>query len=192
MYSGKDLAELSGYTSRVYSLLSSLHCIDNSIYPKVDRGESRDAEEVRHIGVRELTAQPSYDMASVAGRISVGHDHLLIESIPIVAPPSGSAGLARGGEELIRSLDLRVEKGEHTLITGPKYVTALSFADMAAVLERQRSLESLQSFGPSGLDLLKSHTLERAVSFTCHKDHTSASVHSAISQCTYTMYGVTC
>lgn len=49
MYSGKDLAELSGYTSRVYSLLSSLHCIDNSIYPTVARGESNDEQEVRFL-----------------------------------------------------------------------------------------------------------------------------------------------
>lgn len=37
MYSGKDLAELSGYTSRVYSLLSSLHALDNEIYPENPR-----------------------------------------------------------------------------------------------------------------------------------------------------------
>lgn len=40
MYSGKDLAELSGYTSRVYSLLSSLHALDNNIYPENPRPAS--------------------------------------------------------------------------------------------------------------------------------------------------------
>lgn len=40
MYSGKDLAELSGYTSRVYSLLSSLHALDNDIYPENARPAS--------------------------------------------------------------------------------------------------------------------------------------------------------
>ena len=44
----------------------------------------------------------------------------MLDSVPIVAPAGGSAGAERGGEELIHSLDVIVEKGEHTLITGPK------------------------------------------------------------------------
>ena len=39
MYSGKDLAELSGYTSRVYALLSSLHGLEAGIYPDVDHSD---------------------------------------------------------------------------------------------------------------------------------------------------------
>lgn len=46
MYSGKDLAELSGYTSRVYSLLASLHALDNNEYPKNPRPISLTANEV--------------------------------------------------------------------------------------------------------------------------------------------------
>lgn len=100
MYSGKDLAELSGYTSRVYSLLASLHALDNDIYP-------------------EHSHSTTYDLANVQGSVVVGPDHVLIQGVPIVAP-AGGAGAERGGEELLQSLDLRVEKGEHTLITGPK------------------------------------------------------------------------
>jgi ATP-binding cassette subfamily D (ALD) long-chain fatty acid import protein len=37
MYSGKDLAELAGYTGRVYSLLASLHALNNGIYPSNPR-----------------------------------------------------------------------------------------------------------------------------------------------------------
>jgi ATP-binding cassette subfamily D (ALD) long-chain fatty acid import protein len=59
-------------------------------------------------------------MSKVHGNVIVGPNHLLIKGVPIVAPAGGAAGAERGGEELIRSLDLRVEKGEHTLITGPK------------------------------------------------------------------------
>jgi hypothetical protein len=40
MYSGKDLAELSGYTSRVYSLLASLHALDKDVYPENPRPAS--------------------------------------------------------------------------------------------------------------------------------------------------------
>ena len=100
MYSGKDLAELSGYTSRVYSLLASLHGLDNDIYPE--------------------HPDKSYDLAHVNGKVTIGPDHVLIQGVPIVAP-AGGAGAERGGEELLQSLDLRVEKGQHTLITGPKW-----------------------------------------------------------------------
>lgn len=40
MYSGKDLAELPGYTSRVYSLLASLHALDKDVYPENPRPAS--------------------------------------------------------------------------------------------------------------------------------------------------------
>jgi hypothetical protein len=64
--------------------------------------------------------QAFYDLADVHGDVVIGPDHLLIKGVPVVAPAGGSAGAERGGEELILSLDLRVEKGQHTLITGPK------------------------------------------------------------------------
>lgn len=46
MYSGKDLAELSGYTSRVYSLLASLHSLDNGIYQENPRPETLPPQQV--------------------------------------------------------------------------------------------------------------------------------------------------
>lgn len=74
-------------------------------------------------------------MANVKGQVVIGPDHLLISHVPIVAP-AGGAGAERGGEELIRSLDLRVEKGEHTLITGPKYAYS-RYELMSAVWARR-------------------------------------------------------
>jgi len=59
-------------------------------------------------------------MSSVNGMVVMGRNHLLLKNVPVVAPAGGAAGAERGGEELIKSLNLRVEKGEHTLITGPK------------------------------------------------------------------------
>lgn len=64
--------------------------------------------------------QRFYDLSDVRGLVSLGQNHVVLKGVPIVAPAGGAAGAERGGEELIRSLDLRVEKGEHTLITGPK------------------------------------------------------------------------
>ncbi|WRT63771.1 uncharacterized protein IL334_000696 [Kwoniella shivajii] len=122
MYSGKDLAELSGYTSRVYALLSSLHALNNNIYPENPRPTS--LEE----------GQPFYDLSKVNGRVILGPKHLLLRDVPIVAPAGGVAGAERGGEELIHRLDLRVEQGEHTLITGPNGVGKTSIARIVAQL----------------------------------------------------------
>jgi ATP-binding cassette subfamily D (ALD) long-chain fatty acid import protein len=77
-------------------------------------------------------------MAGVAGRVILGADHLLLKGVPVVAPAGGAAGAERGGEELIRSLDLRVENGQHTLITGPKSVPLIR---LVFVLSRFQSSE---------------------------------------------------
>nr|XP_018266763.1 ATP-binding cassette, subfamily D (ALD), peroxisomal long-chain fatty acid import protein [Kwoniella dejecticola CBS 10117]OBR88921.1 ATP-binding cassette, subfamily D (ALD), peroxisomal long-chain fatty acid import protein [Kwoniella dejecticola CBS 10117] len=122
MYSGKDLAELSGYTSRVYALLSSLHSLNNNIYPENPRPASLKEDE------------PFYDLSNVHGRVILGPKHLLLRGVPIVAPAGGAAGAERGGEELIHRLDLRVEQGEHTLITGPNGVGKTSIARIVAQL----------------------------------------------------------
>jgi len=122
MYSGKDLAELSGYTSRVYSLLASLHALDKDVYPENPRPASLPDGTVSILPrvLHPANDKAFYDLADVHGDVIIGPDHLLIKGVPVVAPAGGSAGAERGGEELIQSLDLRVEKGQHTLITGPK------------------------------------------------------------------------
>ena len=81
-------------------------------------------------------------MAGVAGRVILSADHLLLKGVPVVAPAGGAAGAERGGEELILSLDLRVEKGQHTLITGPKSVPLIR---LVFVLSRYQSSELTQS-----------------------------------------------
>lgn len=121
MYSGKDLAELSGYTSRVYSLIASLHALNDNVYPVNPRPASLPANQVS-VCLSEADSKPFYDLSAVHGLVSFGQNHVVLKGVPIVAPAGGAAGAERGGEELIRSLDLRVEKGEHTLITGPKCV----------------------------------------------------------------------
>ena len=60
-------------------------------------------------------------MANISGLIEINQDKIILQDVPIVAP-AGGIGAERGGEELIKSLDLTVELGQHTLITGPKYV----------------------------------------------------------------------
>ncbi|KAI1436871.1 ABC transporter transmembrane region 2-domain-containing protein [Xylaria sp. CBS 124048] len=97
MYSIKDLAELAGYTSRVYTLISTLHRVHaNAYFPRTSGNEL-------------------YSLSDVQGTIQKGFDGVRLEHVPIVAP-----GLwPHGGEELIESLSLIVRRGEHLLISGP-------------------------------------------------------------------------
>ncbi|PFH62449.1 hypothetical protein XA68_13516 [Ophiocordyceps unilateralis] len=100
MYSIKDLAELAGYTSRVYTLISTLHRVHAGAYYL--RG-----------GQNEL-----YSLSDVQGTIQKGFDGVRFEQVPVVAP-----GLwPQGGEELLESLSMIVRRGEHLLISGPNGV----------------------------------------------------------------------
>ncbi|RYC57938.1 hypothetical protein CHU98_g8266 [Xylaria longipes] len=97
MYSIKDLAELAGYTSRVYTLISTLHRAHaNAYFPRASGNEL-------------------YSLSDVQGTIQKGFDGVRLEHVPIVAP-----GLwPQGGDELLESLSLIVRRGEHLLISGP-------------------------------------------------------------------------
>ncbi|TVY46545.1 Peroxisomal long-chain fatty acid import protein [Lachnellula occidentalis] len=101
MYSIKDLSELAGYTSRVYTLISTLHRVHaNAYFPP--RG----------------TQPELYSLSDVQGTIHKGFDGVRLEHVPIVAPSI----FPQGGEELIDSLSLIVHSGEHLLISGPNGV----------------------------------------------------------------------
>ncbi|KAI1502939.1 ABC transporter transmembrane region 2-domain-containing protein [Biscogniauxia marginata] len=106
MYSIKDLSELAGYTSRVYTLISTLHRVHANAYFARPSGN-------------EL-----YSMSDVQGTMQKGFDGVRLEHVPVVAP-----GLwPQGGDELLESLSLIVRRGEHLLISGPNGVgkTAIS------------------------------------------------------------------
>ncbi|KAI7514660.1 ABC transporter transmembrane region 2 [Hortaea werneckii] len=98
MYSLKDLAELAGYTSRVYTLISTLHRVQSHAYHP-SRG-----------------AYPElYSMTDVQGTLQKGFDGVRLENVPVVAPSL----YPLGGEELIDNLSFVVGPGDHLLITGP-------------------------------------------------------------------------
>ncbi|KAM7224567.1 peroxisomal long-chain fatty acid import protein 2 [Rhypophila decipiens] len=97
MYSIKDLSELAGYTSRVYTLISTLHRAHANAY--YVRGRENEL----------------YSLSDVQGTIQKGFDGVRLENVPIVAP----ALWPQGGEELIESLSLIVREGDHLLISGP-------------------------------------------------------------------------
>lgn len=96
MYSIKDLSELAGYTSRVYTLISTLHRVHaNAYFPP--RG----------------THPELFSLSDVQGTTQKGFDGVRLENVPIVAP----SVFPHGGEELIDSLSMIVHSGEHLLVS---------------------------------------------------------------------------
>lgn len=101
MYSIKDISELAGYTSRVYSLIATLHRVHaNAYYPP--RGSHPEL----------------YSLADAQGTTHNGFDGVRLEQVPIVAPSL----YPMGGDELIESLSFIVHSGDHLLISGPNGV----------------------------------------------------------------------
>ncbi|KMU77623.1 peroxisomal long-chain fatty acid import protein 2 [Coccidioides immitis RMSCC 3703] len=135
MYSIKDLAELAGYTSRVYTLISTLHRVHANAY------------------YRGRDIQPElYSLSDVQGTIHSGFDGVRLEHVPIVAP-----GLfPQGGDELIESLSFIVHSGEHLLVSGPNGVGKSAIARIVAGLwPVYRGLVSRpRNFGTDGIMFL--------------------------------------
>ena len=99
MYSIKDLSELAGYTSRIYTLISTLHRVHASAY-LVPRG----------------TSPELYSLSDITGTLHRGYDGVRFEGVPIIAP---AATYALSGDELIPSLSFTITPGQHVLISGP-------------------------------------------------------------------------
>ncbi|GAA5926084.1 uncharacterized protein JCM15063_005202 [Sporobolomyces koalae] len=108
MLSWKDLSELAGSTSRVYTLLSTLHDLSCSNYVALPRPDELEA------------SKPFYDLGSIHGELNLlekgdSNTEVEFDKVPIVAP---APGVARGGEELVHDLGIKVKVGEHLLIAG--------------------------------------------------------------------------
>ncbi|KAI8150103.1 ABC transporter transmembrane region 2-domain-containing protein [Fennellomyces sp. T-0311] len=112
MYSYKELAELAGYTTRVYSLLSVLHSLKAGEYDGPN-------EAVR------------FALTNIRGKIHLGEDGIKFENVPIVTPAPGQD---RQGEMLVENLNVHVRAGEHMLITGPNGVGKTAVARVIATL----------------------------------------------------------
>lgn len=106
MYSYKELAELAGYTHRVYNLVSTLHALRKNRY--TDPAPSN-----------TTTNQEAFTLNSIKGEVVYDHDGVILEKVPIVTPnPKNPAG----GDMLVRDLSFSMKKGQHLLVTGPNGV----------------------------------------------------------------------
>lgn len=114
MYSIKDLSELAGYTSRVYTLISTLHRVHAGAYGAPRR--TRPGE--------------LYSLTDVQGTLHSGFDGVRLEDVPVVAP----ALFPYGGDELIETLSFVLHSGDHLLISGPNGVGKSSIARIVAGL----------------------------------------------------------
>lgn len=107
MYSIKDLSELAGCTSRVYTLISTLHRVHASAYYP-PRGTSPDP----------------YSLSDILGTLHRGYDGVRLENVPLIAP----AVYPLPGELLIPSLSFTITPGAHVLISGPNSAGKSSIA----------------------------------------------------------------
>ena len=113
MYSIKDLSELAGYTSRVYTLISTLHRVHASgYYPP--RG----------------TSPELFSLADIQGTLHRGFPGIRLENVPVVAP----ALFPQPGDPLIDSLSFVLRPGDHLLISGPNGVGKSAIARLLAGL----------------------------------------------------------
>lgn len=113
MYSIKDISELAGYTSRVYTLISALHRVHANAYYQ-PRG----------------THAELFSLSDVQGTVHSGFDGVRLEQVPIVAPSL----YPQGGDDLIESLSFIVHSGEHLLVCGPNGVGKSSISRIVAGL----------------------------------------------------------
>lgn len=113
MYSIKDLSELAGHTSRVYTLISTLHRVHASAYYP-PRG----------------TSPELFSLSDIQGTLHKGYPGIRLETVPLVAP----SRFPLPGELLIDSLSFVLRPGDHLLISGPNGVGKSAIARLLAGL----------------------------------------------------------
>ena len=114
MYSIKDLSELAGHTSRVYTLISTLHRVHASAYQS-PRG----------------TSPPPFSLADIQGTIHKGYSGVRLEHVLLVAP---APIYQNPGTSLLSALSFAIAPGAHTLISGPNGAGKSSVARVVAGL----------------------------------------------------------
>ncbi|KAI8061623.1 ABC transporter transmembrane region 2-domain-containing protein [Gongronella butleri] len=114
MYSYKEVAELAGYTSRVYNLLSVLHALRKDEYDGP-------------------TDKRRFALTNILGKIKTANakDGIQFNNVPIVIPTPGKDMV---GDVLVNPLNIHIQPGQHLMITGPNGVGKTSVARVIADL----------------------------------------------------------
>jgi ATP-binding cassette subfamily D (ALD) long-chain fatty acid import protein len=106
MVSWKDILEIAGLTTRVYTMLSTLH----HLQPLPDFEKDEDRIEFRDaiIGIPKRDAR--LGETALVGNTEDGFDF---------ADGSDLTESSHSERPLVRDLNIRVERGEHLMISGP-------------------------------------------------------------------------
>lgn len=113
MYAYKDLLELAGLTTRLYTLLSTLHNLPPLPVPA---NSGKDVVALRNVDVGVPTTAPAFLAAAAADDES-------------------ETGSSKGsGTVLVRGLSFELEAGEHLMITGSNGVGKTAIARVLAGL----------------------------------------------------------
>ncbi|KAI8969432.1 ABC transporter transmembrane region 2-domain-containing protein [Trametes punicea] len=118
MYAYKDLLELAGLTTRLYTLLSTLHNLPPLPLPSPN---AKDVVALRNVDVGVPTTAPSFLAAAAAD----GDDDAGSES---------GSSRAASHTVLVRGLTFELEPGEHLMITGSNGVGKTAIARVLAGL----------------------------------------------------------
>jgi ATP-binding cassette, subfamily D (ALD), peroxisomal long-chain fatty acid import protein len=106
MYAYKDILELAGLTTRIYTMLSTLHHLQP--LPEFERDENKIEFQDAVIGIPKR--DPRLGETSLIGNAEEGFDF---------GDGSDSIDSARPERPLVTDLNIRIERGEHLMISGP-------------------------------------------------------------------------
>ncbi|XP_007420603.1 ATP-binding cassette sub-family D member 2 [Python bivittatus] len=106
MSSYKEVAELAGYTARVYNMFSVFDEVKRGIYKRADVTPERERSNKKRNKVKQYINGP----LEIKGRV-IDIDHgIICENVPIITP---------NGDVVVSRLNFKVEEGMHLLIAGP-------------------------------------------------------------------------
>jgi ATP-binding cassette, subfamily D (ALD), peroxisomal long-chain fatty acid import protein len=106
MYAYKDILELAGLTTRIYTMLSTLHHLQP--LPGFETDENKIEFQGAVIGIPKRDSR--LGETSLIGNAEEGFDF---------GDGSDSTDSARAERPLVTDLNIRIERGEHLMISGP-------------------------------------------------------------------------
>lgn len=121
MYAYKDILELAGLTTRIYTMLSTLHHLQP--LPEFERHPERIELQGAVIGVPKK--DPRLGDTALVGNAEEGFDF---------ADSSEATDATASERPLVQDLNIRVERGEHLMISGPNGVGKTAIARVIAGL----------------------------------------------------------